>query len=139
MSKVIDKSKTQRLDNLIERYTFLHDTINDYSLMKNQLENEIIHLLESTNTNMRGRVRLTTQKALKSYSIREIRKLFNNDDESDLLNSMIVNIDIEKSTDAIKYEVNLPEPLVKAYELKLNNLSKLDTPKLTIERKIDDE
>ena len=67
-----------------------------------------------------------------------MKSKFNNGD-GELFNSLIVNLDIDKSVEALKYEVNVPEPIVKAFELKLKNLKELKVPKLTLERKIDDE
>lgn len=140
MSKqtVVEKSQEKRLKALLNQFEFLTETIDEYTLLLNKVENEIIALFETLNTNKRGRVRLTYKKALKLSSIKELKSKFNNGD-GELFNSLIVNLDIDKSVEALKYEVNVPEPIVKAFELKLNNLKELKVPKLTLERKIDDE
>lgn len=140
MSKqtVVEKSQEKRLKALLNQFEFLTETIDEYTLLLNKVENEIISLFETLNTNKRGRVRLTYKKALKLSSIKELKSKFNNGD-GELFNSLIVNLDIDKSVEALKYEVNVPEPIVKAFELKLNNLKELKVPKLTLERKIDDE
>lgn len=140
MSKqtVVEKSQEKRLEALLNQFEFLTETIDEYTLLLNKVENEIIALFETLNTNKRGRVRLTYKKALKLSSIKELKSKFNNGD-GELFNSLIVNLDIDKSVEALKYEVNVPEPIVKAFELKLNNLKELKVPKLTLERKIDDE
>lgn len=140
MSKqtVVEKSQEKRLEALLNQFEFLTETIDEYTLLLNKVENEVIALFETLNTNKRGRVRLTYKKALKLSSIKELKSKFNNGD-GELFNSLIVNLDIDKSVEALKYEVNVPEPIVKAFELKLNNLKELKVPKLTLERKIDDE
>lgn len=140
MSKqtVVEKSQEKRLEALLNQFEFLTETIDEYTLLLNKVENEVISLFETLNTNKRGRVRLTYKKALKLSSIKELKSKFNNGD-GELFNSLIVNLDIDKSVEALKYEVNVPEPIVKAFELKLNNLKELKVPKLTLERKIDDE
>lgn len=140
MSKqtVVEKSQEKRLEALLNQFEFLTETIDEYTLLLNKVENEIIALFETLNTNKRGRVRLTYKKALNLSSIKELKSKFNNGD-GELFNSLIVNLDIDKSVEALKYEVNVPEPIVKAFELKLNNLKELKVPKLTLERKIDDE
>lgn len=140
MSKqtVVEKSQEKRLEALLNQFEFLTETIDEYTLLLNKVENEVISLFETLNTNKRGRVRLTYKKALKLSSIKELKSKFNNGD-GELFNSLIVNLDIDKSVEALKYEVNVPEPIVKAFELKLKNLKELKVPKLTLERKIDDE
>lgn len=140
MSKqtVVEKSQEKRLKALLNQFEFLTETIDEYTLLLNKVENEVISLFETLNTNKRGRVRLTYKKALKLSSIKELKSKFNNGD-GELFNSLIVNLDIDKSVEALKYEVNVPEPIVKAFELKLNNLKELKVPKLTLERKKDDE
>lgn len=140
MSKqtVVEKSQEKRLEALLNQFEFLTETIDEYTLLLNKVENEVISLFETLNTNKRGRVRLTYRKALNLSSIKELKSKFNNGD-GELFNSLIVNLDIDKSVEALKYEVNVPEPIVKAFELKLNNLKDLKVPKLTLERKIDDE
>lgn len=140
MSKqtVVEKSQETRLEALLNQFEFLTETIDEYTLLLNKVENEVISLFETLNTNKRGRVRLTYKKALKLSSIKELKSKFNNGD-GELFNSLIVNLDIDKSVEALKYEVNVPEPIVKAFELKLKNLKELKVPKLTLERKIDDE
>lgn len=140
MSKqtVVEKSQETRLEALLNQFEFLTETIDEYTLLLNKVENEVISLFETLNTNKRGRVRLTYKKALKLSSIKELKSKFNNED-GELFNSLIVNLDIDKSVEALKYEVNVPEPIVKAFELKLKNLKELKVPKLTLERKIDDE
>lgn len=140
MSKqtVVEKSQEKRLEALLNQFEFLTETIDEYTLLLNKVENEVISLFETLNTNKRGRVRLTYKKALKLSSIKELKSKFNNGD-GELFNSLIVNLDIDKSVEALKYEVNVPEPIVKAFELKLKNLKDLKVPKLTLERKIDDE
>lgn len=140
MSKqtVVEKSQETRLEALLNQFEFLTETIDEYTLLLNKVENEVISLFETLNTNKRGRVRLTYKKALNLSSIKELKSKFNNGD-GELFNSLIVNLDIDKSVEALKYEVNVPEPIVKAFELKLNNLKELKVPKLTLERKIDDE
>lgn len=140
MSKqtVVEKSQEKRLEALLNQFEFLTETIDEYTLLLNKVENEVISLFETLNTNKRGRVRLTYKKALNLSSIKELKSKFNNGD-GELFNSLIVNLDIDKSVEALKYEVNVPEPIVKAFELKLNNLKELKVPKLTLERKIDDE
>ncbi len=140
MSKqtVVEKSQEKRLEALLNQFEFLTETIDEYTLLLNKVENEVISLFETLNTNKRGRVRLTYKKALKLSSIKELKSKFNNGD-GEMFNSLIVNLDIDKSVEALKYEVNVPEPIVKAFELKLKNLKELKVPKLTLERKIDDE
>lgn len=140
MSKqtVVEKSQEKRLKALLNQFEFLTETIDEYTLLLNKVENEVISLFETLNTNKRGRVRLTYKEALNLSSIKELKSKFNNGD-GELFNSLIVNLDIDKSVEALKYEVNVPEPIVKAFELKLNNLKELKVPKLTLERKIDDE
>lgn len=140
MSKqtVVEKSQEKRLEALLNQFEFLTETIDEYTLLLNKVENEVIALFETLNTNKRGRVRLTYKKALNLSSIKELKSKFNNGD-GELFNSLIVNLDIDKSVEALKYEVNVPEPIVKAFELKLKNLKELKVPKLTLERKIDDE
>lgn len=140
MSKqtVVEKSQETRLEALLNQFEFLTETIDEYTLLLNKVENEVISLFETLNTNKRRRVRLTYKKALKLSSIKELKSKFNNED-GELFNSLIVNLDIDKSVEALKYEVNVPEPIVKAFELKLKNLKELKVPKLTLERKIDDE
>lgn len=140
MSKqtVVEKSQEKRLEALLNQFEFLTETIDEYTLLLNKVENEVISLFETFNTNKRGRVRLTYKKALNLSSIKELKSKFNNGD-GELFNSLIVNLDIDKSVEALKYEVNVPEPIVKAFELKLKNLKELKVPKLTLERKIDDE
>lgn len=140
MSKqtVVEKSQEKRLEALLNQFEFLTETIDEYTLLLNKVENEVISLFETLNTNKRGRVRLTYRKALNLSSIKELKSKFNNGD-GELFNSLIVNLDIDKSVEALKYEVNVPEPIVKAFELKLKNLKELKVPKLTLERKIDDE
>ena len=140
MSKqtVVEKSQEKRLEALLNQFEFLTETIDEYTLLLNKVENEVISLFETLNTNKRGRVRLTYKKALNLSSIKELKSKFNNGD-GELFNSLIVNLDIDKSVEALKYEVNVPEPIVKAFELKLKNLKELKVPKLTLERKIDDE
>lgn len=140
MSKqtVVEKSQETRLEALLNQFEFLTETIDEYTLLLNKVENEVISLFETLNTNKRGRVRLTYKKALNLSSIKELKSKFNNGD-GELFNSLIVNLDIDKSVEALKYEVNVPEPIVKAFELKLKNLKELKVPKLTLERKIDDE
>lgn len=140
MSKqtVVEKSQEKRLKALLNQFEFLTETIDEYTLLLNKVENEVISLFETLNTNKRGRVRLTYKKALNLSSIKELKSKFNNGD-GELFNSLIVNLDIDKSVEALKYEVNVPEPIVKAFELKLKNLKELKVPKLTLERKIDDE
>lgn len=135
---VVEKSQEKRLEALLNQFEFLTETIDEYTLLLNKVENEVISLFETLNTNKRGRVRLTYKKALNLSSIKELKSKFNNGD-GDLFNSLIVNLDIDKSVEALKYEVNVPEPIVKAFELKLKNLKELKVPKLTLERKIDDE
>ena len=140
MSKqtVVEKSQEKRLEALLNQFEFLTETIDEYTLLLNKVENEVIALFETLNTNKRGRVRLTYKEALNLSSIKELKSKFNNGD-GELFNSLIVNLDIDKSVEALKYEVNVPEPIVKAFELKLKNLKELKVPKLTLERKIDDE
>lgn len=119
----------KQLDDTIKQYLFLKETITDYEITSNRLGNKIVYLLEAFNTNKRGNVRLSSKSALKTIDVRTLKTIF----DGDLLDSLIINIDIEKSLDALKYETNLPEPIVKAFEEKLNTLKELDVPILVIE------
>lgn len=132
--KVMEISQYDKLDKLIERYTFLDATIKDYELMQNAVGNQIITLLQGLNTNKRGNVRLSNKIPLTAKQISVLRDEFNNNGENTVFDSLIVNIDIEKSLDALKYENNLPEPIVKAFEIKLKNMMEIENPILVIER-----
>lgn len=132
--KIINISQYDKLDKLIERYTFLDATIKDYELMQNAVGNQIITLLQGLNTNKRGNVRLSNKIPLTAKQISVLRDEFNNNGENTVFDSLIVNIDIEKSLDALKYENNLPEPIVKAFEIKLKNMMEIENPILVIER-----
>lgn len=132
--KIINISQYDKLDKLIERYIFLDATIKDYELMQNAVGNQIITLLQGLNTNKRGNVRLSNKMPLTAKQISVLRDEFNNNGENTVFDSLIVNIDIEKSLDALKYENNLPEPIVKAFEIKLKNMMEIENPILVIER-----
>lgn len=136
--KVMEKSQETKLDLLIERFNYLDETIREYELHKNIIGNQIITLLEALSTNKRGNVRLAYKKPFKTQSIELLKNEFNNEN-GDILNSLIVSLDVEKSLEALKYETNLPEPLVKAIELKLESLLEIESPILVIERKADEE
>ena len=102
--------------------------------MQNAVGNQIITLLQGFNTNKRGNVRLSNKMPLTAKQISVLRDEFNNNGENTVFDSLIVNIDIEKSLDALKYENNLPEPIVKAFEIKLKNMMEIENPILVIER-----
>lgn len=135
---IVEKSQETKLDLLIERFNYLDETIREYELHKNLIGNQIITLLEAFSTNKRGNVRLTYKKPFKTQSIELLKKEFNNEN-GDVFNSLIVSLDIEKSLEALKYETNLPEPIVKGIELKLESLLEIESPILVIERKVDEE
>ena len=56
MSKqtVVEKSQEKRLEALLNQFEFLTETIDEYTLLLNKVENEVISLFETLNTNKRG-------------------------------------------------------------------------------------
>lgn len=139
---VIETSQEEKLKLLEKQYIFLVDTIDEYKLMLNGLENQIISLFESLGTNKQGRIRLTSRKTLKQYSIGDLKSLFNNHETSVLFNGLIVSLDIDKSIEALKYgdyNENIQEAILEAFEIKLRSLSQVETPVLVLERKEEQE
>lgn len=140
MSKksLIKKSRLERLDSLTNQFNFLEKTIEEYTLLKNKIENNIINLLEAENKNKHKNVRLDNININKKLSIKEIKEHFNNENTK-FLDSIIVSIDFESSLKSIRYDLNLQKPIEEAFRLKLEDISRTKATRLVVDKVVSDE
>lgn len=100
----ISKSQEEHLKRLVERYKGVNEDIRVHENYKNTLKTQILDLYELLEIEKVDGVRQVEKVNMKKVSIRQIKKILNLDtQEETLLDSVMVEIDIDKTIDNFVY------------------------------------
>lgn len=131
--KIVDKSTLSKLEKVIEQYKFLEEKITEYKHLKEVLFNYIIDIYEEYDITKHKGIRLLNESVSPKLTIKELKSTFNNPDTA-IVDSLVVDLDIEKSIESLMYIDNLPDPIVYGIRNMLKNIEGHKNKRLVIER-----
>jgi uncharacterized protein YeeX (DUF496 family) len=120
----LEKSQLKRASEVALKYKEVLEAIQTYENYRNVLKAELIELFESVGRDKVNGVRLVEKSITKDSTIGEVKKLFN-DSESEVIDYIVVNVDIDKTIENIYYFQNLQGVLAKKVGEKLSDLQKV--------------
>lgn len=113
-----EKEKTLKL---IEQFKFLDEVILNYQKQHKLIENTLLDYFKENDLDELEGISIFTYNYEPKLKLKDLKKHFNNED-SVLLDELVVYVDRIDSIDSLKYIEGLSEPIIKATETKLNNL-----------------
>jgi uncharacterized protein YeeX (DUF496 family) len=127
----LEKSQLKRASEVALKYKEVLEAIQTYENYRNVLKAELIELFESVGRDKVNGVRLVEKSITKDSTIGEVKKLFN-DSESEVIDYIVVNVDIDKTIENIYYFQNLQGVLAKKVGEKLSDLQKVSFKDLKV-------
>ena len=129
---IIEKSKEIELSKRINNYLYLLETIKGWELLLNMEENIIKNLMNDLDIKEYNKVRLTNESMLNNINFVELYNLFKNDTNNVIGSSLQLKIDIDKSLETLQYFHDQPQPVIKAFNEKLNNILRVEKQTLVV-------
>lgn len=122
----ISKSQDKSLGILINQYKDLNTQIEVSINYKNTLKRQIIDFFELLGIERKDNVRIIEKINLKKVSVRQLKKLFNLNDngikDNELLDNIMIEVDIDKTIENLIYLNGLAEPMAKKVGERLKDL-----------------
>lgn len=122
----ISKSQDKSLGILINQYKDLNTQIEVSINYKNTLKRQIIDFFELLGIERKDNVRIIEKVNLKKVSVRQLKKLFNLNDngikDNELLDNIMIEVDIDKTIENLIYLNGLAEPMAKKVGERLKDL-----------------
>lgn len=111
----------EKILKLIEQFKFLDEVILNYQKQHKLIENTLLDYFKENDLDELEGISIFTYNYEPKLKLKDLKKHFNNED-SVLLDELVVYVDRIDSIDSLKYIEGLSEPIIKATENKLNNL-----------------
>ena len=130
----LTESQIARATDLAEKYKSIVADIKVYETYKDIIKTELMDLLEMTGERKINGVKLVEKHHVNKTSIRNLKHLFNeefdieittkDDNKKTIIDSVMVEVDIDLTVDNMRYLNGLSEPLTKSIGERLERLQK---------------
>ena len=124
LNNVVSKSVKEREKRLIEEFKFLTAQIKEYEIALETRKRAIMNLFE-----LQGIVNSDGENHKPRMTIGELKEVIRNED---ILDSLVVDLDVERSIDNLNYIENIPEVVAKNIGETLKTLPKYKVKDLKI-------
>ncbi len=121
MASDITKSMNARITDLADKYRSLTEQIQLFENYKAIVKTELIQLLEAEGSKQVGDIELVERVNTKEVAIKTIKELFK-DEESDMINHLMVKVDIESSVYHLQMFMGLQDVIARKIGRRLEEL-----------------
>lgn len=129
LNNVVSKSVKERERRLIEEFKFLTAQIKEYEIALETRKRAIMNLFELQGIVNSDGVRIVEENHKPRMTIGELKEVIRNED---ILDSLVIDLDVEGSIDNLNYIENIPEVVAKNIGETLKTLPKYKVKDLKI-------